>query len=85
MATFSPFVGEADMMAYAIDYPAPATIVLISGDRDFVYALSVLRLGRYRIILMASRSVHTSLVPLASLYADWDVDILGKAENRIFD
>lgn len=41
-----------DMMAFALDNPPPATIVLISGDRDFVYALSTLRNRRYNIVLI---------------------------------
>ncbi|KAF9533387.1 hypothetical protein CPB83DRAFT_471557 [Crepidotus variabilis] len=31
-----------DMLAYAIDTPSPATVVIITGDRDFAYALSIL-------------------------------------------
>jgi len=47
-----------DMMAHAIDHPAPGTIMLISGDRDFVYAVSTLRLRRYRVIVIASLQIH---------------------------
>ncbi|EPQ51808.1 hypothetical protein GLOTRDRAFT_19079, partial [Gloeophyllum trabeum ATCC 11539] len=28
-------VDVVDMLAFAIDHPAPATVILISGDRDF--------------------------------------------------
>jgi hypothetical protein len=66
------------MLAFAIDHPSPATVILISGDRDYVYALSVLRLIRYRIIVLAPRSAHSSLLAQASVHVDWQRDILGK-------
>ena len=71
-----------DMLAYAIDNPAPATIVLISGDRDFVYAVSVLRLRRYRVVLVAPNSAHASLKSQASSVLDWETDIMRKAGMR---
>lgn len=66
------------MLAYAIDTPAPATLVLISGDRDFVYAVSVLRWRQYRVVLVAPDSAHCSLRSQASTTLDWEYDILGK-------
>ena len=60
------------MMAYAIDHPAPGTIVLISGDRDFAYAISTLRLRRYRVIVVAPPQTHLSLLSLASLAYAWN-------------
>ncbi|GBE82453.1 hypothetical protein SCP_0408370 [Sparassis crispa] len=68
-----------DMLTYAIDTPAPATLLLITGDRDFVYAVSVLRLRRYRVVLVAPNATHASLKSQASEVLDWDCDILGKA------
>ncbi|CCM02869.1 uncharacterized protein FIBRA_04982 [Fibroporia radiculosa] len=65
-----------DMMAYAIDTPAPATIVLISGDRDFVYAVSVLCLRQYRLIVFAPTVAHTSLKSQASVVYAWPADVL---------
>jgi hypothetical protein len=41
-----------DMLTFAIDNPPPATVVLISGDKDFVYALSTLRNRRFNIVLV---------------------------------
>lgn len=79
MAVFLPRF-EVDMLAYAIDHPAPATIILISGDRDFVYALSVLRLRRYRVVVMAPPSAHKRLGPLASVCVDWKMEVLGLRE-----
>ena len=64
------------MLAYAIDNSPPSTIVLISGDRDFAYALSVLRLRRYRVVLITLPSAHASLVSQATLHFDWALDVL---------
>ena len=65
-----------DMLAYAIDNPAPSTIVLISGDRDFAYALSILRLRRYQVVLVTLPTAHPSLTSQASICFDWLNDIL---------
>ena len=59
------------MMAHAIDNPAPMTIVLISGDRDFVYAVSILSLRRYRVILLAPRAAYGGLKAQASAVYNW--------------
>ncbi|KAL0947151.1 hypothetical protein HGRIS_013279 [Hohenbuehelia grisea] len=69
-----------DMLTYAIDNPAPATVILISGDRDFAYAASVLRLRRYRVVVIAlsNPGPHISLKAQASLCLDWNVDIISK-------
>ena len=64
------------MLAYAIDNLAPSTIILISGDRDFAYALSTLRLRRYRIVLITLSNAHPSLRVQASLCFDWASDVL---------
>ena len=65
------------MLAHAIDNPAPSTIVLISGDRDFAYALSILRLRRYNIVLITLSNAHPSLKAQASLCFDWISDVIG--------
>ena len=71
---FSHF--SVDMMAHAIDNAAPSTIVLISGDRDFAYALSILRFRRYRIVLITLPNAHQSLRAQASFSFDWVSEIL---------
>ncbi|KAF8633739.1 hypothetical protein AX17_004395 [Amanita inopinata Kibby_2008] len=60
-----------DMLAYAIDNPAPSTIVLITGDRDFAYAIAFLRLRRYELILISPANTHISLKRHASICIDW--------------
>ena len=64
------------MLAHAIDNEAPSTIVLISGDRDFAYALSILRFRRYRIVLITLPNAHQSLRAQASISFDWVSEIL---------
>ncbi|KAI9067045.1 DUF537-domain-containing protein [Trametes sanguinea] len=71
-----------DMLTYAIDNPAPATIILISGDRDFVYAVSVLRLRRYRVVVVAPFTAHDSLKSQATVVLDWQADIMRKTTTR---
>ncbi|KAF5387050.1 hypothetical protein D9615_001822 [Tricholomella constricta] len=66
-----------DMLAYAIDKAAPSTIIVISGDRDFAYAVSILRLRRYRVVIISLQGVHTSLKVQASVFLDWNADVLG--------
>ena len=64
------------MLAHAIDNAAPSTIVLISGDRDFAYALSILRFRRYRIVLITHSNAHQSLRAQASTSFDWVSEVL---------
>ena len=74
------FFFSVDMLAHAIDNSAPSTIVLISGDRDFAYALSILRLRRYRIVLITLSNAHPSLRAQASLCFNWTSDVLGTVD-----
>lgn len=65
-----------DILAHAIDNPAPSTIVLISGERDFAYALAILRLRCYRVVLITLSNAHPSLRAQASLCFNWVSDVL---------
>lgn len=76
MATYHAHSTTVDMMAYAIDTQAPATIILISGDRDFVYAVSVLCLRQYRLVVLAPHAAHSSLKAQASVVYHWPADVL---------
>ncbi|KAG1732627.1 NYN domain-containing protein [Suillus paluster] len=67
-----------DMLAYAIDNPSPATIILIAGDRDYAYAISTLRLRQYNVILIVPPTISQSLESQASLVVDWNFAVLGK-------
>ncbi|KAF9805355.1 hypothetical protein IEO21_09090 [Rhodonia placenta] len=68
-----------DMLMYAIDTPAPATLIVISGDRDFVYAVSMLRWRKYRVVVVVPSNSHPSMRSQASTVLDWEVDVLKKA------
>ncbi|KAF7978115.1 hypothetical protein HWV62_1534 [Athelia sp. TMB] len=72
----------ADMLAFAIDVPAPATIILITNDRDFVYAVSLLRLRQYRVILVGTSRGSASLKAQASVWLDWVAEVTEKCARR---
>ena len=64
-------------MAFIKDNPAPATVVLISDDRDFTYLLSTIRWRKYNVVLISnSFMTHESLTTQASFLYDWQSDIL---------
>ncbi|KAF8841187.1 DUF537-domain-containing protein [Paxillus ammoniavirescens] len=67
-----------DMITFAVDHPAPATIILIAGDRDYAYAVSTLRLRKYKVILIVPSSPHipACLESQASLVIDWSTAVL---------
>lgn len=66
-----------DMLAFALDTPPPATIVLISGDRDFVYALSTLRNRKYNIVLIVpNKGASVILKSQANMILEWKYDVL---------
>ena len=64
-------------MAFIKDNSPPATIILISGDRDFAYLLSTVRWRKYNVVLISnSFMTHESLTVQASVVYDWKSDIL---------
>ncbi|KAI0818847.1 NYN domain-containing protein [Irpex lacteus] len=66
-----------DMLAFGTDNTAPSTILLISGDGDFLYAVSTLRLRKYDIILLApSQCSHLGLKAQATAVYEWPRDVL---------
>ncbi|KAJ7684979.1 hypothetical protein DFH06DRAFT_1157041 [Mycena polygramma] len=74
-----------DMLAYAMDHPAPATLILISGDRDFAYAVSILRLRKYEVVVMSlpMPGPHISLKSQASVYLDWNVHVMRNSSSSL--
>ncbi|KAJ0236335.1 putative endonuclease or glycosyl hydrolase with C2H2-type zinc finger domain-containing protein [Hirschfeldia incana] len=54
-----------DMLLWAVDNPAPANIMLISGDRDFSNALHQLSMRRYTILLAHPTHASAPLVAAA--------------------
>ncbi|KAK0483437.1 NYN domain-containing protein [Armillaria novae-zelandiae] len=68
-----------DMLAYAFDNPQPSTtIVLITGDRDFAYAVAILRLRQFHVVVISPSvpSPHASLTAHASVCIDWNTAIM---------
>ena len=64
-------------MAFIKDNPPHATIILISGDRDFAYLLSTIRWRKYNVVLISNTFMtHESLTAQASVVYDWQSDIL---------
>ncbi|PKI35570.1 uncharacterized protein LOC116196201 isoform X1 [Punica granatum] len=60
-----------DMLFWAVDNPAPANYLLISGDRDFSNALHQLRMRRYNILLAQPLKVSAPLVAAAKSVWLW--------------
>ncbi|KAJ9186047.1 hypothetical protein P3X46_005601 [Hevea brasiliensis] len=54
-----------DMLFWAVDNPAPANYLLISGDRDFSNALHQLRMRRYNILLAQPQRASAPLIAAA--------------------
>ncbi|KAM7274615.1 hypothetical protein ACFE04_016481 [Oxalis oulophora] len=60
-----------DMLFWAVDNPAPANFMLISGDRDFSNALHQLRMRRYNILLAQPQKASAPLVAAAKSVWLW--------------
>jgi hypothetical protein len=63
-------------MANAMDNSLPFTIILITGDRDFAYLVSILTLRRYHVIVIVPPNHHSSLTCQASAVLDWNTEII---------
>ena len=59
------------MLFWAVDNPAPANYLLISGDRDFSNALHQLRLRRYNILLAQPQQASAPLIAAAKSVWLW--------------
>ncbi|XP_020254371.1 uncharacterized protein LOC109831463 [Asparagus officinalis] len=66
-----------DMLFWAVDNPAPANYLLISGDRDFSNALHQLRMRRYNILLAHAPNVSQALVAAARSVWLWSSLLAG--------
>jgi len=65
------------MFSFALDHPAPCTIVLISGDVDYALPLAALNMRHYKIVLVLppKRAVNPKLLGVADHIFHWE-DIL---------
>ncbi|KAL0947150.1 hypothetical protein HGRIS_013278 [Hohenbuehelia grisea] len=69
-----------DMLTYAMDHPPPALVLLISGERGFAYAVSMLRARRYDVVVMSAPGLGTShLMHLSSVYFEWNTEVIRKS------
>ncbi|KAL8139072.1 hypothetical protein V2J09_005073, partial [Rumex salicifolius] len=66
-----------DMLFWAVDNPAPANYLLISGDRDFSNALHQLRMRRYNILLAQPSKASAALVSAAKTVWLWTSLVVG--------
>ncbi|PHT56955.1 hypothetical protein CQW23_05441 [Capsicum baccatum] len=60
-----------DMLFWAVDNPAPANYLLISGDRDFSNAIHQLRMRRYNILLAQPFQPSPALAAAATNLWQW--------------
>jgi hypothetical protein len=70
-----------DLLAFAIDTPPPATVVLISGDRDFSYPISTMRSRGYTVCLIAPTQSNRGLLALASRVHEWS-DVMRSSATK---
>src|ERR1700760_2867732 len=68
----------ADMMAFAVDNPPPAVIVLISGDKDIAYAVSLLRNHQFSIVVLPPTPTADALLQQANFVFHRE-ELFGKA------
>ncbi|KAI0687181.1 limkain-b1-type NYN domain-containing protein, partial [Cytidiella melzeri] len=61
-----------DIMAFVCDSLAPTTIILITGDGDFLYTVSTIRLRKCRVVLLAPPQCSSpNLKGQATAVYDW--------------
>ncbi|KZP20005.1 hypothetical protein FIBSPDRAFT_1045100 [Athelia psychrophila] len=75
-----------DMFAFAMRIPHPATLIVISDAQILGYAVSILRLRMYRIIVVGSAEGGCgSLKQRASEFMDWDVLVGQRRDGALLD
>ncbi|KZP20077.1 hypothetical protein FIBSPDRAFT_1045141 [Athelia psychrophila] len=62
---------STDMLVYAMDHPAPATLVVISDDNQLTYVCSILRMRKYRVVVISSSHGGHLMKRRASVLIDW--------------
>lgn len=65
------------MIFHAWDSSFPFIFAVITADRDLAYALAMLRMKSYRVVLLSPAGAHTDLTSQASVHLDWSRTILG--------
>lgn len=76
------FLFTVDMLFFALECSGLSTIVLITGDKDFSYALSMLRSRGHMIVTICpSHSTHGDMQELADKFLYWRSEVLGIEGN----
>ncbi|KAG9004664.1 hypothetical protein FRB90_010789 [Tulasnella sp. 427] len=71
-----------DMIFYAMERPPTTTLLLISGDRDYSYAISTLQNRGYSVKLLAPVGCLHSNLPLIADVLDWET-VLNLAPRQL--
>ncbi|XP_049346421.1 uncharacterized protein LOC125810967 [Solanum verrucosum] len=73
-----------DMLFWAVDNPAPANYMLISGSADFSYAIHQLRMRRYNILLAQPfNNASPALAAAATNVWQWTTLAAGKSQREL--
>ncbi|KZP20097.1 hypothetical protein FIBSPDRAFT_1045154 [Athelia psychrophila] len=62
---------STDMLLYAMDHPAPATLIVISDDNQLIYVCSILRMRKYRVIVDTSSHAGHRKQNGGSAFVNW--------------
>ncbi|KZP05374.1 hypothetical protein FIBSPDRAFT_716820, partial [Athelia psychrophila] len=62
---------SVDMLVYAMDHPTPPTLVVISDDSLLIYACSILRMRKHRIVVVSPSNASHHMQGGASAFVDW--------------
>ncbi|KZP28381.1 hypothetical protein FIBSPDRAFT_1039518 [Athelia psychrophila] len=75
-----------DMFAFAMRTPHPATLIVISDAQMLANAVSILRLRKYRVVVVGSvEGSRGSLKQRASEFKDWDVLVGQRRDGALLD
>lgn len=79
LVVISVLFHEVDLLVFALENQSPTVLVLITGDKDFTYAISILRMKGHEvyIIFPPGTRTHQGLKHIATGILDWDV-VLGR-------
>ncbi|KZP20060.1 hypothetical protein FIBSPDRAFT_1045126 [Athelia psychrophila] len=62
---------SVDMLVYAMDHPTPPTLVVISDDSLLIYACSILRMRKHRIVVISLSNTIHRMQRGAFAFVDW--------------
>ena len=65
------------MIFFATDFVSPVTVVLITGDGDYTYAMAKLIHRRHRVVVVGPSGASTGLRNSAIEFLDWNTEVVG--------